>query len=145
MTNVTTVHDCRQLALPRIARSEGNITPVTGHDEVPFHIWRVYYIYDVVGGAARGGHAHRDLEQLIVAVMGGFTVILDDARERRQIELNRAYQGLYLPRMIWREIINFTSGGVCVVLASHRYDEADYIRDYDEFVTVKTDSCASPS
>lgn len=129
----TTIDDCRVIDLPRIARPQGNITPVEGCETVPFEIERVYYLYDVVGGAERGGHAHRVLEQLIVAVMGAFTVTIDDGRTRREVELNRAYRGLYLPPMIWRELVNFSSGAVCVVLASRRYEEEDYIRDYEEF------------
>jgi len=134
---MTTVADCRLLDLPRISRPEGDLTPVEGGVDVPFDIARVYYIYDVVGGAERGGHAHLGLEQLIVAAMGGFTVVLDDGATRREVELNRAFRGLYMPRLIWREIVNFTSGGVCVVLASQLYDEADYIRDYEEFVRLR--------
>jgi WxcM-like protein len=131
---MTSVDDCRLLELPKIERPEGNLTPVEGGSEIPFDIARVYYLYDVVGGAERGGHAHRALQQLIVCVMGGFVVVLDDGTKRRSIQLNRGYQGLYVPTMIWREIVDITTGAVCVVLASHRYSEADYIRDYDEFV-----------
>jgi dTDP-4-dehydrorhamnose 3,5-epimerase-like enzyme len=134
---VTSVHDCHVLALPKVERLEGNLTAVTGGVEIPFRIARVYYLYDVVGGAARGGHAHKQLEQLIVAAMGSFTVVLDDGRERRNVELNRGYEGLYMPRMIWREIVNFSSGGICVVLASRPYEEEDYIRDYDDFLAAK--------
>jgi WxcM-like, C-terminal len=123
----------RMIALPRISRPEGNITPVEGGRDIPFEIARVYYLYDIVGGASRGGHAHRALEQLIVATMGGFTVVLDDGDRRREFPLRRSYEGLYVPPMLWREITDFTSGGVCVVLASLPYDEADYIRDYEEF------------
>ena len=129
-----TVDDCRVLDLPRVARVEGSITPIEANTDVPFPIARVYYLYDVPGGAERGGHAHRGLEQLIVAVMGAFRVIVKDGESERAIELNRAYEGLYLPPMIWREIDNFSSGGICVVLASRPYDEDDYIRDYDEFL-----------
>src|SRR5205085_5201623 len=125
---VTTASDCQLLELPRIERPEGNLTPVEGGATIPFQIARVYYIYDVVAGSDRGGHAHRNLEQVIVAAMGGFTVVLDDGRERREVELNRAYHGLYVPHMIWRELVNFTSGAVCVCLASLPFDEADYIR-----------------
>jgi hypothetical protein len=123
----------RMIALPRISRPEGNITPVEGGKTIPFEIRRVYYLYDIVGGASRGGHAHRELEQLIVATMGGFTVVLDDGDRRREFPLRRSYEGLYVPPMLWREIEDFTSGGTCVVLASLPYTEADYIRDYDEF------------
>jgi len=134
---VSTVDDCTLVELPRISAPEGSITPVEGGSTIPFEIARVYYLYDVVGGASRGGHAHRELEQLFVAAMGGFTVVLDDGHEHREVHLNRAYVGLYVPRMIWRELVDFSSGGVCVVLASLPYDEADYIRDHDEFLSVK--------
>jgi hypothetical protein len=134
---MTTIDDCREIDLPKIARPEGNITPVEGERTVPFDVARVYYLYDIVGGADRGGHAHRRLQQLIVAVMGGFTVTLDDGEQRQSIELNRAYKGLYVPRMLWRELTNFTAGAVCVVLASELYEEDDYIRDYDTFAACK--------
>jgi hypothetical protein len=124
------------VSLPHISRPEGSITPVEGGETVPFEIRRVYYLYDIVGGASRGGHAHKELQQLIVAAMGGFTVVLDDGERRREFPLRRSYEGLYVPPMMWREIRDFTSGGVCVVLASLPYDEADYFRDYDEFVAA---------
>jgi hypothetical protein len=134
---VNTVDDCRLVALPRIDRPEGSITPVEGGATIPFEIARVYYIYDVVYGASRGGHAHRDLQQLIVAVMSRFVVTVDDGDRQRTIELDRADQGLYVPSMIWRELKQFSSGAVCVVLASLPYDEADYIRDREEFVSAR--------
>ncbi len=136
---MTTVTDCRFIDLPKITRPEGNITPVEGGETIPFEVARVYYLYDIVGGADRGGHAHRDLQQLIVAVMGAFNVVLDDGAERRKVELNRGYRGLYVPRMIWRELVDFSSGAVCVVLASLPYLESDYIRDYDEFAQSRAD------
>lgn len=136
---MTSLADARVVDLPRIERPEGSITPVEGGATVPFEIARVYYLYDVVGGASRGGHAHRQLEQLIVAAMGGFSVILDDGRDRQQYELTRAYQGLYVPPMVWRELVNFTSGAVCIVLASRPYEESDYIREREEFVAAKRD------
>lgn len=134
---MSTIDDCRVLQLPRIDRPEGSITPVEGGIAIPFQIARVYYVYDVVRGASRGGHAHRALEQLVVAVMSRFVVTVDDGTERRSIELDRADQGLYIPRMIWRELEHFSSGAVCVVLASRPFDEADYIRDRTDFLTLK--------
>ena len=135
---MTSVEDCRLLELPKIFMPEGSITPVEGaSDLVPFEIARVFYLYDVVGGAIRGGHAHKVLEQFIVAVMGGFTVSLWDGEGRRDVELNRAYQGLYVPPHIWVDLVNFSSGAVSVVLASHHFEEADYIRDRDEFVAYR--------
>ncbi len=134
---VSTVDDCRLLELPRMQSAAGSITPVEGGREVPFAIERVYYLYDVPGGESRGGHAHRALQQLIVSVMGSFDIVLDDGASRKTVRLDRAYQGLYVPRLIWRELINFSSGGICMVLASQPYEEADYIRDYTEFLECK--------
>jgi hypothetical protein len=133
----TTIDDCVVLDLPRITRREGSITPVHGGREVPFDIRRVYYLYDVPGGAERGGHAHRELQQVIVAVMGSFHVILDDGERRKNVTLNRAYYGLYVPSLMWREVVAFSSGGVCLVLASNHFSEADYFRDYQDFVRFK--------
>lgn len=133
----TTVADARIIELPRIDAPEGSLTPVHAHDTVPFEIARVYYIYDVVGGAERGGHAHRALEQLIVCVMGGFHVVLDDGADQRRVELKSASTGLYLPPMIWREIVEFTAGAICLVLASRAFEEADYIRDYESYRRAK--------
>jgi dTDP-4-dehydrorhamnose 3,5-epimerase-like enzyme len=135
---VTRLDDCRLVELPRIFIPEGSITPLEGaSDVVPFEIARVFYLYDVVGGAVRGGHAHKELEQLIVAVMGGLTVSLWDGEERRDVELNRAYQGLYVPPPIWTDLVNFSSGAVSVVLASRHFEESDYIRDPDDFVAYR--------
>lgn len=128
------VESCRLIELPRIARPEGQITPVVGGQDIPFDIARIYYLYDVPGGATRGGHAHKGLQQLMVSVMGSFDVLLDDGKHRRVVSLNRAYHGLYIPQMIWRELANFSSGGICMVLASLPYAEDDYIRAYDEFL-----------
>lgn len=136
---MSSIDDCRTRELQRISRREGQITPVEGSKDVPFDIARVYYLYDVPGGATRGGHAHRDLQQLIVAVMGSFDVLLDDGDRKKLVTLNRAHTALYLPRLIWRDLLNFSSGSVCLVLASLPYSEADYIRNYDEFLR-----CAQP-
>jgi hypothetical protein len=135
---MTSVHDCRVVELPQISFSEGSITPLEGGaGEVPFEVARVFYLYDVVGGATRGGHAHKELEQMIVAVMGGFTVSLWDGEETRDVDLNRAYEGLYVPPPIWASLGNFTSGAVSVVLASQHFEEADYIRDRDDFAAYR--------
>lgn len=131
------VDDCRLVQLARIPRLEGTITAVEGGLDLPFDIARVYYLYDIPGGESRGGHAHRDLQQLIVAVMGSVDVLLDDGDRKRLVTLNRAYNALYLPRLIWRDLLNFSSGAICLVLASLPYDESDYIRDYAEFIDVK--------
>jgi len=128
------LNDCRIIELPKITDPRGNLTFIEGDHHVPFDIRRVYYLYDVPGGAERGGHAHKELSQLIVAMSGSFDVLLDDGREKRRFHLNRSYYGLYVCPMIWRELDNFSSGSVCMVLASNRYDEADYYRDYDQFL-----------
>jgi dTDP-4-dehydrorhamnose 3,5-epimerase-like enzyme len=133
----TSVGDCRVIELPRLGDPRGNLTFVEGSVHIPFEIRRVFYLYDVPGGATRGGHAHRELEQLMVAMSGSFTVIVDDGNERRRISLNRSYRGLYIPRMIWREMEDFSSGAVCTVLASTRYDESDYFREYAAFRAAK--------
>ena len=132
------IDQCRMVELPKIHEPRGNLTFVEGHRHVPFPIARVYYLYDVPGGAERGGHAHKHLQQLIIAMSGSFDVILDDGLGggARRFHLNRSYQGLYVCPMMWRELDNFSSGAVCTVLASERYDPDDYYRDYDEFRTV---------
>lgn len=127
------LNDCRVVELPKISDPRGNLTFVEGNQHVPFAIKRVYYLYDVPGGAERGGHAHKGLSQLIIAMSGSFDVMLDDGREKRRYHLNRSYFGLYVCPMIWRELDNFSSGSVCMVLASNRYDESDYFRDYADF------------
>ncbi len=125
---------CKIIDLPKIADHRGNLTFIEGNRHVPFDIKRVYYLYDVPGGAERGGHAHKELHQLIVAISGSFDVVLDDGVRKKRYHLNRSYYGLYVCPMIWREIDNFSSGSVCMVLASNLYDEADYYRDYPEFL-----------
>jgi len=127
---------CRIVELPKIVDQRGNLTFIEAQRHIPFDFERVYYLYDVPGGAARGGHAHRRLEQFIVAASGSFTVITDDGTGRKDFYLNRSYYGLYVPTMIWREIDNFSSGSVCLVLASNLYDADDYIRNYDEFKRI---------
>ena len=125
---------CRTIELPRIESEFGAITPVGGGAEVPFAIERVFFLYDVVAGAERGGHAHRELEQVWVAAMGSFRAVLDDGKEQRTIDLRQPHIGLYIPTMVWTELVEFASGTVCVVLASNRYDESEYIRDHAEFL-----------
>jgi dTDP-4-dehydrorhamnose 3,5-epimerase-like enzyme len=132
----TSLH--RLIKLPVVRDRRGNLTFVEGDRHAPFEIRRVYYLYDVPGGATRAGHAHRGLQQLLIAVSGSFDVVLDDGRVREVVTLNRSYIGLYIPQLVWREIENFSSGSVCLVLASEHYDEADYIHDYDEFVALST-------
>ena len=129
-----TLNDCKLIELPKIADPRGNLTYIEGGRHVPFQIQRVYYLYDTPGGAERGGHAHKGLHQLIVAMSGSYDVVLDDGNQRKRIHLNRSYYGLYVCPMIWRELDNFSSCAVCLVLASNLYDESDYYRDYQEFL-----------
>lgn len=130
---------CHRIDLPKVADPRGNLTFIEGMVHVPFGIARVYYLYDVPGGAARGGHAHKAMQQVIIAMSGSFDVVLDDGHEQKRFHLNRSYYGLYVCPMVWRELDNFSSGSVGLVLASTRYDERDYYRDYDEFVAATRD------
>lgn len=125
---------CKIIDLPMIKNPKGNLTFIEGGRQIPFDIRRVYYLYDIPGGEERGGHAHRALHQLIVAMSGSFDIRLDDGRAKKTVHMNRSYYGLYICPMIWREIDNFSSGAVCMALASEYYDEADYYRDYDQFI-----------
>jgi hypothetical protein len=127
------VSECKIVDLPQIHDSRGNLTFIEGGGHIPFDIQRVYYLYDVPGGSERGGHAHKALHQLIIAMSGSFDVALDDGREKKRFHLNRSYYGLYVCPMMWRELDNFSSGSVCMVLASNRYAEDDYYRDYNEY------------
>jgi|TARA_R100000988_G_C3992868_1_gene163860 dTDP-4-dehydrorhamnose 3,5-epimerase-like enzyme len=128
------IHNCKIIELPKISNAQGNLTFVEGSNHIPFDIQRVYYLYDVPGGATRGGHAHKKLHQLIVAMSGSFDILIDDGNEKQRFHLNRSYQGLYICPMIWRELDNFSSGSVCMVLASNLYDEGDYHRDYQTYL-----------
>jgi len=129
---------CQIVSLPKIADPRGNLTFIEGGNHIPFDIQRVYYLYDVPGGAERGGHAHKGLHQLIIAMSGSFDVVLDDGREKKRVHLNRSYNGLYVCPMIWRELDNFSSGSVCMVLASSKYDEDDYYRNYADFMQARS-------
>ena len=130
------LQQCRIVELPKISDPRGNLTFIEGGRHVPFDIRRVYYLYDVPGGSERGGHAHKELSQLIVAMSGSFDVILDDSSRKRRFHLNRSYFGLYVCPLIWRELDNFSSGSVCMVLASNEYQASDYYRDYQQFVAA---------
>ncbi len=137
MITESTIYNCGVIELNKIHNRSGNITTVEGNLNIPFNIERVYYLYDVPSGGERGGHAHRELHQLIVAASGCFDVVLDDGRNKKVVELNRPNYGLLVVPGIWRELINFSSGAICLVLASQKYSETDYIREYIEFSKFK--------
>ena len=134
---MASIYNCNVIELGKIHNRAGNITPVSGMSEIPFAINRVYYLYDVPGGEVRGGHAHHELQQLIVAASGSFDVVLDDGRNKKTVTLNRPNFGLLVTPGIWRDLLNFSSGAVLLVIASLPYDEADYIRDYQQFIEIK--------
>ena len=140
-----TIQDCRIIELPKISDPRGNLTFIEAGEHIPFDIQRVYYLYDVPGGSERGGHAHKNLQQLIIAMSGSFDVVLDDGFEKKRIHLNRSYYGLYVTTMVWRELDNFSSGSVSMVLASNKYTEDDYIRDYQEFLENVKNSSPDPT
>ncbi|PIA77547.1 hypothetical protein BFR04_08900 [Gaetbulibacter sp. 4G1] len=132
-----TVYDCSVIDVSKIHNNAGNITVVENGHNIPFNVNRVYYLYDVPSGEARGGHAHYELEQFIIAASGSFDVVLDDGVNKKRISLNRPNLALHVVPGLWRELDNFSSGSICMVLASHKYDEKDYIRNYDEFFKLK--------
>lgn len=131
------LEDCRIIELPKINEPRGNLSFVESNNHIPFSIERVYYVYDVPGGADRGGHAHKGLHQLIIAMSGSFDITLDDGKNKKKFHLARSYYGLYVCPMIWREMDNFSSNSVLMVLASNKYTEEDYYRDYDEFMRAR--------
>lgn len=133
----TTIHDCKKVILPKVSNPAGNLTAVQQSKDLPFPIKRIYYLYDIPGGQERGAHGHKNLNQLIVAASGSFEVVLTDGKETVSYYLNRPYEGLLIKPGLWRELKNFSSGSVCLVLASEKYTEDDYIRDYKEFKTFK--------
>ncbi|MCB0264666.1 MAG: WxcM-like domain-containing protein [Calditrichaeota bacterium] len=130
---VTVQNSCRIVDFPIVHDRRGNLTFIEGQHHIPFDIKRVYYLYDVPGGADRGGHAHKDLHQLLIAMSGSFDVHVDNGHRQETYHLNRSYYGLYIPNMVWRYIDNFSSGSVCLVLASEYYEESDYYREHEEF------------
>ena len=132
--NNPTVFDCGLIHLPKIGNRNGSITSINGEVELPSEINRVFYLYDIPGGESRGAHAHKDCHQFLIAVSGSFEVVLDDSKTRRQILLNQPNIALHIVPGIWASEVNFSSGSICLVLASHQYDENDYIRDYKSYV-----------
>ncbi len=137
------VYDCSIIELPRIHNRAGNITPISNSVNIPFDIKRVFYIYDIPGGEDRGAHAHKECHQFLIAASGSFEIEMDDGINKRTIALNRPYYGLYIPPGIWAAEKGFSSGSVCLVLTSHKYNEGDYIRDYEEFKLYKNDTSNS--
>jgi dTDP-4-dehydrorhamnose 3,5-epimerase-like enzyme len=142
---ISDIHNCHVVDLEKIHNRAGNITIYQNGTPSPFDVKRIYYLYDIPGGSERGGHAHKDLYQLIIAASGSFTVILDDDRNKKVVELNRPYYGLLVVPGIWREIVNFSSGAICLVLASEKYDAHDYIREYSEYRKFKAKQNADRS
>lgn len=133
---MASVYNCNVIELPKIHNEAGNLTAVQNGNEIPFAIKRIYYLYDVPGGETRGGHAHKNLQQLIIAASGSFDVILDDGKIKKTVTLNRPNFGLYITPGIWRELVNFSSGAVLLVLASMEYTESDYLRNYQEYLSI---------
>lgn len=131
------VFNCDVLHLPKIHNRAGNITPVENGIHIPFEVQRIYYLYDIPGGESRGAHGHKMLESVIIAVSGSFDVTIDDGINKKTVQLNRPYVGLNVKPGIWRDISNFSSGAICLVLASMKYDEGDYIREYNDFIDFK--------
>ena len=131
------VSDCPVIELPKIENRSGNLTSIQNSIEIPFDIKRIFYLYDIPGGKDRGAHAHIECHQFLIAGSGSFDVLLDDGKSKKLVTLNQPYRGLHIPPGIWASEINFSSGSICLVLASHKYDEKDYIREYDEFLKYK--------
>lgn len=132
-----TVFDSSIIYFPKIENPSGNITPLHGEKDIPFKISRVFYLYDIPGGEERGAHAHKECHQLLIAASGAFDVLLDDGKNKRLITLNRPFMGLHIPPGIWAAEMGFSSGAICLVLASHKYDENDYLRDYKLYLEFK--------
>jgi hypothetical protein len=131
------VSDCSVIELPKIENRSGNLTSIQNSIEIPFDIKRIFYLYDIPGGKDRGAHAHIECHQFLIAGSGSFDVLLDDGKSKKLVTLNQPYKGLHIPPGIWASEINFSSGSICLVLASHKYDEKDYIREYGEFLQYK--------
>lgn len=132
---MSTIQNCKILAIPKIEDPRGNLS-VIEHNVIPFEIKRVYYLYDVPSGAERGGHSHKEQQEFLIALSGSFDVILNDGKEEKIVTLNKPFEGLLITNGIWRELKNFSSGAVCLVVASDVFSEADYIRDFNEFLAI---------
>lgn len=138
MLKNNTVFDCSLIELPKIKDRSGNITAIENNIHIPFAVNRVFYLYDIPGGEDRGAHSHMDCHQFLVAASGSFEVLLDDGKVKKTVMLNQPFRGLHIPPGIWASEINFSSGSICLVLASHKYEESDYVRDYNKFLELKT-------
>lgn len=136
----TSVFDCQMIHLPQLGDRKGHITAVNGVQEIPFDVKRIFYLYDIPGGESRGAHAHKECHQFLVAASGSYEVLIDDGKVKKVFSLNRPTIGLHIPPGIWASEINFSAGAVCLVLASHEYNEKDYIRDYNQYLNYINDS-----
>lgn len=135
--NRPSIYDCSVVTLPKVTDRSGNLTPVEGHKNIPFPIKRVFYLYDIPAGEERGAHAHKECHQFLVAASGSFEVLLDDGTNKKMVALNRPFYGLHIPPGIWAHELNFSSGAICLVLASHSYNESDYIRNYNDYINYE--------
>ncbi|MBQ2560656.1 MAG: WxcM-like domain-containing protein [Fibrobacter sp.] len=131
------IADCSLITLPRISERSGSLTPIENSKEIPFDVERIFYLYDIPGGETRGGHAHKECHQMLVAASGAFDVRVSDGKDEKIYRLDRPYFGLHIPPGVWAEELGFSSGSICLVLTSHAFDESDYWRDYDEFLKFK--------
>ncbi len=136
-SKLCSVYDCSVLYFPKIENEAGNITPLHSGEDIPFDIARVFYLYDIPGGEERGAHAHKECHQLLIAASGAFDILLDDGKNKRMVTLNRPFMGLHIPPGIWAAELGFSSGSICLVLASHLYTEVDYIRKYEDYIEFK--------
>lgn len=141
--NKLSVFDCSVIEIGKIQNRSGNISVLENNQQLPFEIKRIFYIYDIPGGESRGAHAHKACHQFLVAASGAFEVLLDDGKAKRLVQLNRPYQGLHIPPGIWASELNFSSGSICMVFASHVYFEEDYIRLYEDFLKIKLNETVS--
>jgi len=133
-----TIDDCREIEFPRMIDPEGSLTFIESERHIPFALKRIFYIYDVPTGESRGAHAHKELQQVLICLSGSFDVSIDDGARRREVRMHRPWKGLYVPRMIWARIVNFDPGSVCLVLASEYYSEADYFREYRDYLDARS-------
>lgn len=130
----SSIFNCSLVDIGKIQNRAGNISVIESNEHIPFEIKRIFYLYDIPGGESRGAHAHKECHQFLIAASGAFEVLLDDGKTKRLVQLNRPYLGLHIPPGIWASEINFSSGSICMVFASHKYDAQDYLREYSEFL-----------